>query len=877
MEGKLPDIFAAKLESFEEATAIITLDGRTITYAALAKLADDFSSQFSKNQKQLFLLAADNSLECIVAYLAALRSGVPVILTPHDKPDTFENIFNQFKPTITYRPQNGGYKLQQYLEAESPSVNFPSKLAVLLSTSGTTGSAKLVKLSASNVNANAKSIAEYLQLSASERAITSLPMYYSYGLSVINSHLSIGASLVLTEDSVIDESFWQLFNQHQCTSFAGVPYSYELLKRSGFEDRQIPSLRYMTQAGGKLPKELVEYYALLAEKKGWRFYVMYGQTEATARMSYLPPDKIRSHLGSMGVPIPEGRFELIDEKGQLITTANQNGELIYHGPNVMMGYATSREDLYDASSLTELRTGDVAWRDGDGFYYISGRKSRFLKIFGNRIGLDDLESSLRGLGYVTICGGTDKQLIVMTIDQGKKADIERALAEKFSLTSQYASVEEVKDFPLLPSGKIDYAKLVKMSEAKALADNAEQATHSKYSWRNLLGLNKKQEKLSTLDIFSKVFTASEVTQESSFESLNGDSLNYVQMMMLLEKKLGQLPDNWQKLSVREIEQLNIAPQSYVQTVETSVALRAFAILEVLLNHTYIVDNTYIAGGAALLMVLVGYSFARFQSASLFVGQVWTTILPFLKKIVIPYMLVCIFIVASRTLQGKAVNYDIFLMINNLYRLEDRALANFWFVQALTQCVVILGVVFSIKAFTRLAKGNIWNYSISLLSFFVLTCFLINAFWDTKAVHAQVPHVYLPIIMIGWCAYLAKFNTQKLVVFVYAALTFSLMCWLGLMGFSQYVWLFLGTSLILFLPSVRVFSFIKPFVTEIAAAAYFIYLTHVFILHFIDKLTKNGPLRYVLLVAFCLLAYRLYLKALDAFRIASKSRIRDMSF
>lgn len=881
MGGKLPDIFAAKLESFEEATAIITHDGKTVSYAALAKLTDDFSDQFSKNQKQLFLLAADNSLECIVAYLAALRSAVPVILTPHDKPDTFENIFNQFKPTITYHPENGGYKLKQYLVAESASVNFPSKLAVLLSTSGTTGSAKLVKLSASNVNANAKSIAEYLQLSASERAITSLPMYYSYGLSVINSHLSIGASLVLTEDSVIDESFWQLFNQHQCTSFAGVPYSYELLKRCGFEDRQIPSLRYMTQAGGKLPKELVEYYALLAEKRGWRFYVMYGQTEATARMSYLPPDKIHSHLGSMGIPIPQGRFELIDENGQLITVAHQNGELIYHGPNVMMGYATSREDLYDASSLTELRTGDVAWRDDDGLYYISGRKSRFLKIFGNRIGLDDLESSLRGHGYVTICGGTDKQLIVMTIDQGKKADIERVLAEKFSLTSQYASVEEVKDFPLLPSGKIDYAKLVKMSEAKVLADNAEQATPSKYSWRNLPGLNRKQEKLSALDIFSKVFTASEVTQDSSFESLNGDSLNYVQMMMLLEKKLGQLPDTWQKLSVREIEQLNIAPQSYLQTVETSVALRAFAILEVLLNHTYIVDNTFIAGGAALLMVLVGYSFARFQSGLLFAGQVWTTILPFLKKIVIPYMLVCIFIVASRTLQGKPVNYDIFLMVNNLYRLEDRALANFWFVQAVTQCIVILGVVFSIKAFTRLAKGNIWNYSISLLSFFVLTCFLIHSFWDTRAIHAQVPHVYLPIIMIGWCAYLAKFNTQKLVVFVYAALTFSLMCWFGLMGFSQYVWLVLGTSLLLFLPSVRVFSFVKPFVTEIAAAAYFIYLTHVFILHVIDNITNNGPLRYVLLVIFCLLAYRLFLKALDVYQVriknASKSRVRDMSF
>lgn len=872
----MPDIFAAKLESFEEATAIITPDGKIISYAALAKLADDFSSQFSKNRKQLFLLAADNSLACIVAYVAALRSGVPVILTPHDKPDTFENIFNQFKPTITYRPENGAYKLEQYLAAESASVDFPSKLAVLLSTSGTTGSAKLVKLSVSNVNANAKSIAEYLQLSASERAITSLPMYYSYGLSVINSHLSIGASLVLTEDSVIDESFWQLFNQQQCTSFAGVPYSYELLKRSGFEDRHIPSLRYMTQAGGKLPNELVEYYALLAEKKGWRFYVMYGQTEATARMSYLPPDKIRSHLGSMGIPIPQGRFELIDEKAQLITTANQSGELIYHGPNVMMGYATSREDLYDASSLTELRTGDVAWRDDDGFYYISGRKSRFLKIFGNRIGLDDLESSLRGLGYVTICGGTDKQLIVMTIDQGKQAEIERVLAEKFSLTSQYASVEEVKDFPLLPSGKIDYAQLVKMSEAKALADSAEQATHPKYTWRNLFGLGKKQEELSTMDIFSKVFIASEVTQESSFESLNGDSLNYVRMMILLEKKLGQLPDNWQKLSVRAIEQLHVAPQSNVQSIETNVALRAVAILAIMLNHLYLINITYIAGGAALLMVLAGYSLARFQVASLFAGQVWGTLWPYLKKIIIPYLVICVVLIAKRVLSNEPPQYDILFMMSNLYKFETTAFGNFWFIQALTQCIVILGIIFSIKKFRTYANENMWKYSLSLLSFFVFSCFLINSFWNTKALDFQVPHIYLPLIMIGWCASVGKSNAQKLLLFGSAILIFSAMRWLGLWHISQYIWLIAGTFLLLFIPSIKIFSFVKPLVVEIAAAAYFFYLTHLFILHFIRYITDNGPLQYVLLVTFCILAYRLYLKALDVFQIASKSRIKAVS-
>lgn len=332
----MADIFPLNLEVFAGATAIINTDGQAISYATLADLANSFSQNFPRNNRQLFLLEADNSLESIVAYLSALRSHVPIILIPRDKIDTFENVFNQFQPTLTYRAQHENFLLEQHQEVNSSNQDFSDSLALLLSTSGTTGSAKLVKLSLANINANAKSIAEYLHLSSSERAIVSLPMYYSFGLSVINSHLSIGASLVLCNDTVIEDQFWQTFNLYGCTSFAGVPYSYELLKRSGFEKKLLPSLRYMTQAGGKLPKELVEYYAMLGQQNGWQFYVMYGQTEATARMSYLPPEHVIADSSSIGIAIPQGYFELMDESGQIINDTHINGELIYHGPNVML-------------------------------------------------------------------------------------------------------------------------------------------------------------------------------------------------------------------------------------------------------------------------------------------------------------------------------------------------------------------------------------------------------------------------------------------------------------------------------------------------------------------------------------------------------------
>ena len=314
---------------------------------------------------------------------------------------------------------------------------FPRELALLLSTSGTTGSPKLVRLSYENVNSNAAAVAQYLGLKQSDRAITSLPMNYSYGLSVINSHLIVGASLVLTEDSVIDNSFWKTFNDEKVTSFAGVPYSYELLSKIDFENFSLPSLKYMTQAGGRLSEGMIKYFGGIAKRQGFKFYVMYGQTEATARMSYLPPNKTLAYPSSIGIPIPGGKFELIDESNNIISEAGRTGELVYSGLNVMLGYAEKINDLFKNREIEFLKTGDLAKYDENGLYYIVGRKSRFLKIFGNRIGLDDVENVINASGYSVICGGTDKLMIVMTRQKGCKDAIETLIKEMFGLTREY--------------------------------------------------------------------------------------------------------------------------------------------------------------------------------------------------------------------------------------------------------------------------------------------------------------------------------------------------------------------------------------------------------------------------------------------------------
>ena len=238
-------------------------------------------------------------------------------------------------------------------------------------------------------------------------------MNYTYGLSIINSHLLVGAVLLLTEKALTQKEFWNFFKEAGATSFGGVPYTYEMLDRLRFYRMELPSLRYMTQAGGKLIPELHKKFAEYAEKNGKKFIVMYGQCEATARMGYLPADKAIEKCGSMGIAIPGGRFRLIGLDGSTVTEPYTTGELVYEGDNVTLGYAECGEDLLKGDEQHGvLETGDMAQFDEEGFYYIVGRKKRFLKIYGNRVNLDEIDRMVKGefLGIDCAAAGVDDHM-----------------------------------------------------------------------------------------------------------------------------------------------------------------------------------------------------------------------------------------------------------------------------------------------------------------------------------------------------------------------------------------------------------------------------------------------------------------------------------
>ena len=435
----------------DDKTAVVTQTGESLSYSELYSLADTFAAALRPHS--LVFIYAGNNIPTLAAYLGCLRNGHVSLLISSELNGSLRLTLEEiYQPDYIYAPNIAGeYELTPTGHLHSVEMN--PELALLLSTSGSTGSPKLVRLSHANIQANAESIAQYLRLDDSERPVTNLPIYYSYGLSVINSHLQAGATLLLTDRSIISPEFWVFCDTHEFTSLAGVPYTYDMLEAVGFRRRKCPSLRYMTQAGGHMSAKLVQTYAAWAEENQMRFYVMYGQTEATARMSYLPPSLSTQHPDSIGVPIPGGAFS-ID------ASDSDSGELIYRGKNVSLGYAESRHDLsLGDSNCGVLRTGDIARVDSDGLYYIVGRLKRFIKISGNRFGLDEMDSIFQSMGIEAVCGGGDGKLQIAITNEADKQHIAGYLKETWHLMRNQYTIKVVDSIPRSSTGKILYSQL----------------------------------------------------------------------------------------------------------------------------------------------------------------------------------------------------------------------------------------------------------------------------------------------------------------------------------------------------------------------------------------------------------------------------------
>lgn len=450
-------MFALTLSSHGNQTALITEDGQQISYAALAAIADALyqPNVIAAKRGTLIAIECTNDLDTVASYLGALRNGYPAIMID-------SALDASLKEALYAHYQVGAcYKAGQWIRLHTSSPPVHHDTALMLSTSGSTGSAKLVRLSLANLQANAKAIQSYLQLDQHERPVTVLPIHYSYGLSILNSHLAAGSTILLTAQSITARGFWDMVKQHHATSLSGVPTTYQLLRQMRIERMQLPSLRTVTQAGGRIPDALRTWLIETCASHHWQCVIMYGQTEATARMAYLPPDRINDKPGAIGIAIPGGQFTLKDDEGKNITATNQTGNLHYTGANVMQGYARSKEELALGDCLQgQLDTGDLAWRDEEGFYYINGRRSRFLKIFGLRFNLDEIELQLQSDGYRAAVTGLDDRLMIALVGNHDPDALRQHVQQRYRIHHSALCVTQLDQLPLSSSGKIQYAELL---------------------------------------------------------------------------------------------------------------------------------------------------------------------------------------------------------------------------------------------------------------------------------------------------------------------------------------------------------------------------------------------------------------------------------
>jgi acyl-CoA synthetase (AMP-forming)/AMP-acid ligase II len=772
------------LRSRGDRIAVLT-DFDELTYSALADRVEAFAAELGQ-RRQVVLIETRNDVATLVRYLGALAGRHVVLPVPPGR--------EHAKIVATYRPDVVIDSAGVHIHSDGTHV-LHDDLALLLSTSGSTGSPKLVRLSHSNLYANAASIVEYLAIDESDRAATTLPMSYCYGLSVIHSHVLAGAALILTENSVTDREFWELFRRHRGTSFAGVPYTFELLERAGFPAMSLPHLRYVTQAGGKMTPERVQKFATIAEQHGWRLFVMYGATEATSRMAYLPPHLARRRPDAIGIPIPGGDFSIepLDDWPD-----DGTGELVYRGTNVMMGYAHSPADLALGTTLDALRTGDIARRADDGLYEVIGRRSRFVKMYGLRIDLQQLEASLRDEGMQTLCTDRGERIAVVAAGEHDAADVRRAAAAAAGIPASAVDAVVAAELPQLPSGKPDYPT------ARIMAADAKSPEAANGDLRALFA-----------DVLH--LPPSDIDEDASFVDLGGNSLTYVTMSVRLERILGRLPADWQRKTLRE---LAAAPaprphwwQSWGSTLETSVALRAIAIVLIVGSHA---DLFTMWGGAHILLGVAGYNFGRF------------CLTPLPRTVRAQHLRSTIAWIAIPSILWVAVA----LVITDDYHLSNLLLANkflgphdsmtagrLWFVEVLVWTLIALAALFWLPAVDRaerrrpfglamafLAVGMALRYDVLDFELGREAWFTILAFW---------------FFAVGWAAAKASTTIQR------AAVTLVLA--VGLYGYFtttvRELLVLTGLALLIWLPAVRCPSGVAVAAGVVAEASLYVYLTH----------------------------------------------------
>lgn len=798
--------------------AFILADGTQVSYSKLAEDIAHFRDRLG--EPGLIGIECPGDYRQYVAYLAAYQAGCPVVLMPDGQGAASVNL------TLSYHYAPGSDQLTALQPETLPA--FHPDLALLLSTSGSTGASKWVRLSYENIAANAASIAKYLELSPDDRAPMALPFQYSYGMSVVNSHLAARGTLVLTEGSVVDAGFWTLFENAGCTSLAGVPHSFDLMDQGQIKTEHLDQLRYITQAGGKLAPARVKAWAERGTREGWRFFVMYGQTEAGPRISYLPPEQAALHPQSIGQAIPGGTLWVSDDSGQALDDGTE-GELIYQGPNVMMGYAWTDDDLALGAGDDILKTGDIARRMPGGLYEIVGRASRFVKLFGYRVSLDEVEKRLAEQGLEAVAGADgDRMVLLMTPPaegdpEARRAAVMTDISNWLSIPTNAFEVDLIDAIPRQASGKIDHQSVKALIQGRASQATSKPKSFVQSLKDRLFGRPK-----TVRAVFARYFADADLTPDVSFNDLGGDSLSYLSVALELEEILPSLPDSWTTMTLTELDAMT-GQRGLFASIDMPTFLRACAIMLIVSGHFNFFE--YGGGGALALFAVVGWSFAIFILPQVLErgSLVPIGILAFrVAGLTFGYMA----LLALGTGYGE---WPIFLFISNWISPDVEGGA--WFIEVYLQLFVVMAALLILPGVRAGLMRAPFVWAAGSAAVFVTVAAASDALIDTHHLYRRLPHLMGWFFLLGLAVPFAETRLQKIVL--------SLIALAGLWQFHEYSGLkpdftLLALGLLIWIPALPIPRIALKPLRMIAAASLFIYLTHFQFRKISDALMFESP-------------------------------------
>lgn len=798
--------------------ALVTTSGETLSHARLREVVDGLAAHLPDPDtgRRLVHVPLRPDPHSVTAYLATLAAGHTAMVTPADA----DAILGRYRPDVV---ATGDPTRPFAFMSASPQNLLHPDLALLLSTSGSTGSPKLVRLSHENVLSNATAIADALDLTENDRALTSLPLHYCFGLSVLHSHLVAGASVVLHDGSMLTEETWNVVDRLRVTTLAVVPHTVELLESTGALHRPHPSLRLVAQAGGRMSPDRVLQTAALGREHGWGLALMYGQTEATARICVLDPADAGRHPDAVGRPVA-GTSLHIDPT---VPEARDGvGEVVVRGPGVMMGYAEHPDDLALGAMLTELRTGDLGTIGSDGLLRLRGRRSGFVKVMGLRVDVARVEDALAAAGLTACVGGDDDSLTVAVQPQAgtRVAATEqraRTVAARASGLGPAAVSMTIADLPRLPNGKVDRLRCAEL--VRASRDDTVGAAPDGGS----------SPATEVAAVIRQVLGQDAVDLQRSFVQHGGDSLSHVQASARLEGLLGPLPRGWHHRPLADLVDLGgsrtgsarasggpsghrtgsaAASRRSWRTVETSVVIRAVAVVLILGSHA---DLFRFLGGAHTLLAVAGFNAARFGLSLPSAGGRWLSSARVLVGLAVPTAVVALIGMAN----GGRYGWGNVLLVNWLTGPVVQASHNeFWFVDTLVACTVTVTAVLSIPAAARVWRRDPWRVAIVLTAVALVPRFVILSVGEGLLRGMMPTTIWL--FTLGAAAAHADTGRRR-------AITLALALAGGASFFPgdpvRDAVVIAGIAALTLLPGVRLPAFAHPVVSLLAAASLYIYL------------------------------------------------------